>query len=262
MTTPNDPQANPVVRHAVEAFAATPDQRRMADVLRACMYGTLLFDVTGSDLAIEDGAFRPGSQLRIRRGTGPDGKGAAFAFTSNEAIAKLYPSGTPTQSWVTPAIRALELARSQQEGWLYIDPAGPTCALAVSMEVDFALRNPNNQKLKTALAAFAAQQASQEQVLTVFVEDGPLLISVDESTAPGEPRIRLTTLPDGSAGLLGFTSAPEVLAAFPGDSVGRFTCRQLIAMIRERNYGGIVINPAGPFVVLTAAEINAAAART
>lgn len=39
---------NVTLRHAVAGFAADPGQRRAFDVLRECMYGELLLDVTGS----------------------------------------------------------------------------------------------------------------------------------------------------------------------------------------------------------------------
>lgn len=241
---------NAEIRSAVTAFAAEPGQRRALDVLRSCMSGSLLFDITGSGLAVQDGSFAAGSQLQIRRASGPDGRGAALAFTRNEAIAAQYPPGTRTQSLVTPAVAALEFARDHDEGWLYIDPAGPTCALSRA-EIEFALRNPNNAPLKAALAEHARGQAGPADVLAVLRGEGSLLVAVHDD----DQRIRLTALPDGSPGLLVFTSAPEVVAANPDDAVAAFRTGEILAMVRDRRYGGVVVNPAGPYLVFTAAEL-------
>lgn len=145
MTTHDDGRLvdNVTLRRAVGQFAAHPSQRGALDVPRECMYGDLLLDVTGSDAFTADPPFAAGSRLQIRTGTGPNGASALYAFTHNHEIGRLQPPGTRTQSLVTPAVGALELARQQDHAWLYINPAGPTCPLSAA-EIDFALRNPHN----------------------------------------------------------------------------------------------------------------------
>ncbi|MGE2724413.1 SseB family protein [Mycolicibacterium pulveris] len=157
-------------------------------LIRSCMYGELLFDLTGSDQP-ENGSYSRGSQIQVRGGTGPDGGRALFAFTRQEETARLYPPGTETQSMVTSATGALRLARRQHDAWFYFDPAGPTCALSAA-EIDFALRNPNNEPLKTVLAALDAGDADRSDVLDVLLTDGPMLLAVDEATEPGKARVR------------------------------------------------------------------------
>jgi hypothetical protein len=245
---------NVTVRRAVGAFAAEPGQRRALDVLRSCMCGELLFDVTGSDKPV-DGSFPRGSEIQIRGGTGPGGGQALLAFTRQEEIARLYPPGTETLSMVTPAVGALGLARQRQAAWLYIDPAGPTCALSAT-DIEFALRNPNNEPLKTALAALDAGDADRRDVLQVLLADGPLLLAADETTEPGKVRVRSTTLADGSPALLAFTSAPEVVAFNLSDAAAGLTTPKVLEMVRKDGYGGIVINPAGPSIAFSKAEIE------
>ena len=203
---------NVTVRRAVGQFAAQPGQRGGLEVLRLCMYGELLLDITGSD-AFTGERFAQGSRLQIRTGTGPDGGSALFAFTHNNEIARLYPPGTQTQSLVTPAIGALELARSQGDAWLYIDPAGPTCALSAA-EVDFALRNPNNQALKTALDDYAAGRIGRQDVIAVLRRDGPLMLAGGESSS-APLGVRTITHPDGTSSIVGFTSAPRSSSLAP-----------------------------------------------
>lgn len=242
------------VRRAVAAFAAQPEQGRAFEVLRQCMIGELLFDVTGSD-APENGTFAAGSRLQFRGGTGPNGGRALFAFTRHEEVARLYPPGTRTQSMVTPAAGALEFARSQGDAWLYIDPAGPTCALAAN-EIDFALRNPRNEPLKRALVAFAQGQADRRSVLDVLRQDGAMLLAVDERSVPGKLGVRQAVMPDGSPAMLGFTSAPEVIAYQAQDAVSPQTVSQVIDKMRKGGYSGLVIDPVGPWIALSRSEVE------
>ncbi|PBJ67475.1 hypothetical protein BB737_01905 [Mycobacterium avium subsp. hominissuis] len=257
MTSRND-EANAVslvdhsvLRRAVAEFAAQPGQQRCYDVLRSCMYGELLLDTTGSS-ALTGTPFAHGSELRIHGGSGPNGGKALFAFTRNEEIARRRPPGTATQSLVQSAVATLEFARSQGYAWLYIDPAGPTCALSAT-EIDFALRNPNNETLKKALADFSDGLIDRQAVLQVLRQDGPLLLGADDSVA-GKVGIRVLEHDEGSS-LLAFTSAPEVVAYNPADAVMALTTHQVLGRLREQGHRGIVINPARPHIAFSITEL-------
>jgi len=250
-----EPLDNTVVRKAVGAFAAQPNQATALEVLRSCMFGSLLLDTTGSDVPTAQG-FPEGSKVQIHRGTGPDGKSALFAFTRNEEIARRHPPGTRTMSMVNPATGVLEFAKSQQSAWLYIDPAGPTCAVSAA-EIDFALRNPNNEPLKNATVDLNAGRIDRQKVIDLLKQDGPLLLGVDETSEPGKMRFRVTAMPDGSPGLFAFTSAPEVVTFNPVDAVMASTTANVIEIVRTDGYGGLVVNPSGPYFAVTLAELDA-----
>jgi hypothetical protein len=157
---------------------------------------------------------------------------------------------------VTSATDALGLARQQDDAWLYIDPAGPTCALSAA-EIDFALRNPNNEPLKTAVAALDAGHTDRRDVLQMLLAEGPMLLAADEKTVPGKVGVRSMALADGSSALVGFTSAPEVVAFDPSDAVVTLTTLEVLEMVRRDGYSGIVINPAGPSIAFSKAVIGA-----
>jgi len=63
------------------------------------------------------------------------------------------------------------------------------------------------------------------------------------------------THPDGASSIFGFTSAPEVVAFNPADAVMSLTTAQVLTMAREQGHNGIVINPAGPSIRISVAEI-------
>jgi len=262
MTQSHDLVDNIGVRRAVHAFAANPGQPTMIEVLRTALSGELLLDVTGSDLLVGDDRIGAGSTLRIRTGTGPDGGRALLAFTRNEEIAKTYPDGTRFESLGTPATGVLQLAKDNRDAWLYIDPAGPTCALSAS-DIDFALRIPRNDPLKKALADLEAGRIGRAAVLEILHADGPLLIAADGSSAPtgtlgrsAAVSVRASTLPDGSTGLLAFTSGPEVAARDTSDAIVVRTTREVLELVRDNGYGGLLIDPAGPWIAFSAAELR------
>ena len=64
------------------------------------------------------------------------------------------------------------------------------------------------------------------------------------------------TMRDGSSALLGFTSAPEVVAFNPSDAVYAQTTRQVLDRVRTNGYSGIVVNPAGPSIAVPSAAIG------
>ncbi|BBY57267.1 SseB family protein [Mycolicibacterium sarraceniae] len=84
-----------------------------------------------------------------------------------------------------------------------------------------------------------------------------MLLVVDETSIPGKAGFRATVMPDGSPGLLAFTSAPEVVAYNPADAVLKATTREVVGRVRADGYGGLVINPSGPYLLVTLAELNA-----
>ena len=83
-----------------------------------------------------------------------------------------------------------------------------------------------------------------------------MLLGADEHTVPGKVATRRTQLPDGSLALVAFTSAPEVIAYVPSDAVVSVTTEKVLEVVIQDGYAGLVINPAGPSVFLSIAEIT------
>ncbi len=153
------------------------------------------------------------------------------------------------------AIAVLEFVRNQRTPWLYLDPVGPTCALTAN-EIDFALRNPRNEQVREAIELVALGKADRQSVLHLLRQSGPMLLGADEHTVPGKVATRRTQLPDGSLALVAFTSAPEVVAYVPSDAVVSVTTEKVLEVVIQDGYAGLVINPAGPSVFLSIAEIT------
>lgn len=253
-TEPNQPVDNQRIRAAVEAFAAQPDQRTSLDVLRACLFGELLMDITGSQLTrTADGQLAEGSTIAFSGGSGPDGRGALFAFTSQREIGRMHPPGTELRSFAQPAVGALQQALGQERtGWLYIDPAGPTCAMARE-ELEFALRFPRNDAVRAALEP----GVDRVRLIEALRTEGPLLMGLDAGADPERPMPRLTRAPDGGTALIVGTSSVEIVAAHPDDGVVSTSTTQLPGQLRKRGWAGLLINPAGPWAYVPLAELAA-----
>jgi hypothetical protein len=243
---------NAPVRAAVAAFAAESNQATYLEVLRQVLQGDLLLDATASDLRVDDGTIAAGSTLRFAGGAGPDGAPALFAFTRQEEVARMHPAATHVQTVGQPAAAVLELAASQGHGWLYLDPAGPTCALNLA-EVGFVLRNPRNGAVKAALPRGAGA------VVEALAQGGVLFYAVDER--PDGARVRTTALPDGSPALLAFTSPAEVVVRAPGDAFLAVDVARAVEEALAEPYVALVIDPAGPWVALRPEELRDVRAR-
>ncbi len=252
---PNRIVDNHRVRAAVEAFAAQPDQRTSLDVLRACLLGELLMDITGSQLTMtDDGQLAPGSTIAFSGGRGPDDRGALFAFTSQREIERMHPSGTQTRSLAQPAQAVLAQALGNDEtGWLYLDPAGPTCAIARS-EIEFALRFPRNDAVQRAIEPGVAR----EELIAALRTDAKLLMGLDADADPERPMPRLTRAPDGGTALIVGTSSVEIVAANPQDGVVVTSSFELPEQLAKRGWSGLLINPAGPWAYVPLSELRAA----
>lgn len=260
-----DGVANPRVRAAVEAFAEAPSAEGSMDVLRACLQGALLLDITGSDITLtEDGtAIAPGSTVQVAYGTGPDGEPAGLAYTSQAELARAHPDGAEVQSLVQPATAVLADVQTNDHRWLYVDPAGPTCALSRE-EIDFALNVPRNDALREALEAADADPDRHGELVEALQAEGTLVVALGGG-APAEGQTGEQTeasvlggeLPDGSPGLFVFTSGPEAVASAPEATLAVVTTSDVHDMLREGGFRGLVVNPAGPWAAVPAAELLA-----
>lgn len=238
---------NARLRTAVAAFAAKSEHATYLEVLRNLLQGQVLFDITGSDMTVNGGSIAPGSKFSIRGGNGPDGERALFVFTRQEEVAKLHPEGTQTHTLGQPAATVLEYAARQGDAWLYVDPAGPTCAIRVS-EADFILRNPHNDAVKDAIAG------DRKHVVDALAKGGQLFYAVTEHP-DGSAQVHTTTGPGGTRVRLVFTSPAEIVVSAPGAAWLAVDITRVVDDALAPPFAGLVINPAKPWIGLSREEL-------
>lgn len=242
---------NLALRAAVAAFQADSTQQTYWEVLRNTLQGDLLVDITGSTPPV-DGVLQKGAVLRFHEGTGPDGGRALFAFTRQEEAQRMHPDD-PAATLGQPAVGALEFARSQGYAWLYIDPAGPTCGLELK-DVEFTLRGDHNDAVKAALA-IEDPAAMRRAVIDALSAGGTLLLGVEELEG-GAVRVRTSVDPNDQPVFLAFTSAVEVVTRNAGDAWSAVPIARIVSDALTEPFGGLVLNPSGPWVVLRPEELR------
>lgn len=250
---------NTLLRAAVAAFAAAPDQATYFDVLRASLHGDLLMDATGSSITYTDDgtSIAAGSRIAFQEGEAPDGGRAMFAFTNQEQVGNLHPDDRDSvQTIGQTAIATLELAVSQGFAWLYIDPAGPRCALEVA-HLHFVLRNAHNDAVA---AAIVQPMGTREAVIEALALGGTLLYAVTEHD-DGRVEVATSTNPAGEPVYLAFTSAAEVLARDPQAAVAAIEVNRVVGDALTEPFAGLVINPGGPWMSLEHDELRALQSR-
>ena len=247
---------NAPLRTAVAAFAAESNQATYWEVLRNTLQGDILFDITGSSITMSDdgSTINKGSTIGFLGGTGPDGGRALFAYTRQAEAVRMHPE-TPhdVQTLGQPAASALEFAASQGYAWLYIDPAGPTCALQLA-DVDFALRTLHNDAVKDALAT-----GDKLRVIDALAAGGQLLYGVEE--LPDGVRVRTSATPQDEPVALAFTSAPEVVCRNATDAWSAIDISRIVADALAAPFAGLVLNPAGPWMMLDHDDLLAVQSR-
>jgi hypothetical protein len=234
---PNGEVRNNRVADAVAQFAQDPGQRSMIDVLRACLAGELLLDVTGSD---------PASPV-LRGFAGANDVPAIGVFTDQSELARFLEgqadaAGAP-QSLALPGVLALQTAlQDTGVGWVYVNPAGPTCALA-RPDIEFALQGPPNQALREAVL----RQGSQQELFTAMLGDTRVFLGEIERDGRKQP-LTVPVEKDGSVEihLAVFTSAAEVAAFDATAAVRAFTPEWVMQLVFGQRLAGMLIDPAGP----------------
>ena len=240
------------LREAVVAFEAAPSPLLYWEVIRLTLQNNLLFDITGTpDFEVVDGVLPKGTTFKITSGTAPDGRPALFAYTNQEQAQRMH-ADEPARTLGQPAPGALDFARSQGYAWLYIDPAGPTCGINLEDAMGLAPEH-RNDAVRQALTIDDPDQL-RAAVIDALALGGTLVVGV--RTEGEDHFLRTSVDPDRGAVLLAFTSGAEIAVRNPEDGWSVRDVAGVIADALEEPFGGLVINPAGPWIGLSPDELR------
>jgi hypothetical protein len=233
---------NRLVADAVTRFSENPGKAAAVNVLRHLIGSEVLLDAT-------DNPGRPGiSVVEVH------GSPSVLAFTSQEKLAEFRAStgrpGAPV-SWVQPGEELVKFVDGHRDiAYLYINPAGPACALG-RPEIGFAAGSLANVDLKRAVASQSGTDAVAEQLK----RPGAVVLTVDrpdEGVSDGGPI--LLKGQDGGPILPVFSSGPEVAAFRPAARFREVPATWAIDMLRQRPELSMVVDPAGPDALLRASD--------
>lgn len=229
------------VASAVRKFSEEPGKAAAINVLRHIIGSELLLDAT-------DNPEHPGISVIEAHGAP-----SVLAFTSQEKLAEYRAStgrpGAPV-SWVQPGEELLKFVDSHQDiAYLYIDPAGPTCALG-RPEIGFAAGSLANADLKRAVG-----QGDTGAVAEQFKRPGAAVLTADRAGEEGSAEGPvLLKGPDGKPILPVFSSGPEVAAFRPSARFRQVPATWAIDMLRKTPDLTVVVDPAGPETLLRATD--------
>jgi hypothetical protein len=237
------------VREALGTWAERKDAQTFADVLRRAVAGELLLDVTDSRLADPGRGFQQGDTLAIASIRDNAGADLLVAFTGHDELQRMREAAG--QSLVQPAAAVLAHAVRDHQG-IVIDGRAPGAFIAYAAEIRQHLTEEPE-----AVARLTEATTTRSLPFAQYVEAlaaGPLFVPVATDPDDGEAGPAATG-PDGGAYTVVGTSPAEVWAWLPGGEVRRVALAELAAATLAAGRAGIVVNPAGPPVVVPAAAL-------
>ena len=247
------------MRAAVDRFVSAPDNKAMIEVVRQCMAGSLLLDVTASDLVAGPGgeAVGPESTLRVQTLGEPDGTRSLAAYTSAAEAQAMFdrhhPDGGKPVLLRESAVKVLKmLADDPQHDHLVIDPAHRGCRIS-RPQVEWAMRAPRNDAVKAAML-----ENNMSQLLAgLLAPDAVLLLGARVQDGRAVP-VYAKPQEEGAAPdtLLLFTSAPEVAVLDTTLEVRSAPARQALRFALDAGARKVSINAHPPVATLTADQLR------
>lgn len=250
---------HPAVRTAIDRFVGAPDNTGMIEVIRQCMAGSLLLDVTASTLVPGPNgeAVGPESQLRVQTLGESDGTRSLAAYTSaaeaQDMFDRHHPEGGRPVLLRESAVKVLQMiADDPQYDHLVIDPARKGCRIG-RPQVEWAMRAPRNDAVKAALIS-----NNMSQVLAgLLAPDAVLLLgarvqdgrAVPVYAKPREEGARPDTL-------MLFTSAAEIAVLDTGLEVRSAPARQALRFALDAGAEKICLNAHAPVATITAEQVR------
>lgn len=241
---------NVPVQTALEAWADRKEARTFSNVLRQCVAGELLLDISASVFADPSAGFQPGDTLALAKQTDAAGKDLLVAFTSNERLAA-YRGGAEFRSLAQPAWSVLAEAMSRADG-LALDPGDDALLIAYADELRGQVTDEpgRNATLKNALVD---RDLPWPAFLALATAAPVVYVGLDE----GQGAIPSAVGQDGDLLHPVFTSPAEVFAWSPALTARGTTIAAVARVAREDGYAGLLLDPAGPSAVLRLDEVAA-----
>ena len=253
---------HPRLRAAAVAHSKDPGERALAGALREALAGTVLLDVSGSDLVPgEDGQpVGPESSIRVQTMALPDGRRALAVYTSaDEARAMFSRSAEDIRSEEPVLLRQRAsgvlgmIVQDPQYGAVVVDPASEHALQIPREQIEWVARSPHNEPLKQALL-----DDNMANVLgTLFNPQGHLMLG---TRGDGEDTVPVMVRPEqeGAAPdtLLVFTSAAEVAALDPALTVRSAPSRQILQFALDAGVDAICLNAMAPVATLPTEQLR------
>ncbi|RKQ36989.1 SseB family protein [Kocuria tytonis] len=253
---------HPRLRAAAEAYVREPGERALAGALREALAGTVLLDVSGSQLvpAADGQPVGPESHIRVQTVSQPDGRRALAVYTAADEAREMFSRSSQDTERTEPillrqrasAVLAM-VAQDPQYHEIVVDPASEHALRIPREQIEWVARSPHNEPLKQALL-----DDNMANVLgALFNPDGHLMLGTRDE---GENTIPVMVRPEqeGAAPdtLLVFTSAAEVAALDPALTVRSAPSRQILEFALDAGAAAICLNAMAPVATLPTEQLR------
>jgi len=253
------PVVHTALQEALTGWSTTKNVQTMYSVVKELAAGSLLLDIGSSSLADPKRGPQKGDTISIAHQVDNAGKKVLLAFTSGERLGFYRKTSEPV-SLVESAPDVVAMAVSKYDG-LVLDPGSPeTQWIGYTDELVRGLTSDpsENHAVKQAMAE---KRIAWPEMLRL-VRDAPSLYiaSVAQRDETGEITsmgVATVTTHEGDTLSVLLTSPAEVGAWAPGADASptRFAAVAKVAL--DQGHAGIVVNPAGSMLTITAAELRA-----
>jgi hypothetical protein len=253
------PVVHTALQEALTGWSTTKNVQTMYSVVKELAAGSLLLDIGSSTLADPKAGPQKGDTISIAHQVDNAGKKVLLAFTSGERLGFYRKTSEPV-SLVESAPDVVAMAVSKYDG-LVLDPGSPeTQWIGYNDELVRGLTDDpaENRAVKQAMAE---KRIAWPEMLEL-VRDAPTLYiaSVAQRDEAGEITsmgVATVTTHEGDTLSVLLTSPAEVGAWAPGADASptRFVAVAKVAL--DQGHAGIVVNPAGSMLTITAAELRA-----
>ncbi|QKJ20180.1 SseB family protein [Microbacterium hominis] len=245
---------NVLVRNALAALPENPEPLQLLNVARQLLQGHLFLRVKGDARAL----IAEGKELPLAMATVGEKK-YALAYSSGAALQASVQadSDTHTSAMGQPVLVVLRHVLSGPYEGLILDHASAPARAVLPRPMLEKMLETIDEKLtlKTLLANPRSPQSEAD--LVTALADAPLWVAVNRAEEGGPLGIAEGRSDDGSRYLELYTHPLEVVAGGRGDQPAPIQADRLRAALRkDEGLSGVVLDPRGPWMRLTRAQLE------
>ena len=243
---------NVLVREALAALPESPSAQDLIEVARQLLQGHLFLRVRGDVRTL----LAEGKELPLAMATVGDRR-FALAYSGGAALQDSVRADgdADTSAMGQPVLVVIKHVLVGSHDGLIIDHASERAraVLPRALLEKMVEKHDPSLTIKTLLAG--ERTAATAPAVAEALATAPLWLAVGQAT-DGRPGIAEARAVDGARYLEVFSHPLEVLATGRGDQPAPVTGAQLAKALRDEGLAGVMVDPRGPWVRLTKADLG------
>ena len=253
---------HPRLRAAIAQYVANPVDQAMANVLREAMTGTVLLDITGSDLVpgADGQPVGPESHIRVQALSQKDGTRALAVYTTTDEARTVFRQNNKDSEQTEPVLfrqRSADVltmvATDPQYDELVFDPGGDNPMRIQREQIEWVDRTPHNPAVKDALL----DNNMSGLLAAVLNPNGQLLFGTREQDGKSMPVMVQPSEPGAAPDtIMVFTSAAEIAALDTSLQVRAAPSRDVLKFAVDSGAAGVCVNALPPVATIPTQQLR------